>query len=73
MAKDDLTCIEGVVTDLAGGGNYRIRLENGIDVSARLCGKMNRFRIRVVVGDRVTVGLSPYDITHGLILHRFRT
>lgn len=72
MAKDDLSRIDGVVTDLGGGGTYKIRLENGVEVAARLCGKMNRFRIRVVVGDKVTVGLSPYDITHGLILHRFK-
>ena len=72
MAKDDLTRIDGVVTDMSGGGSYKIRLENGVDVSARLCGKMNRFRIRVVVGDKVTVGLSPYDVSHGLIVHRFR-
>lgn len=73
MAKDDLTRIDGIVTDMSGGGSYRIHLENGVDVSARLCGKMNRFRIRVVVGDKVTVGVSPYDVTHGLILHRFRS
>jgi translation initiation factor IF-1 len=72
MAKDDLTRIDGVVTDMIGGGSYKIHLENGFDVSARLCGKMNRFRIRVVVGDKVTVGVSPYDVSHGLILHRFR-
>jgi translation initiation factor IF-1 len=73
MAKDDLARVDGIITDQAGGGTYHVRLENGAQVSARLCGKMNRFRIRVVVGDRVTVGLSPYDVTHGLILHRFRT
>lgn len=72
MAKDDLIKIDGKVTDLSGGGNYSIDLENGVAVSARLCGKMKRFHIKVVVGDRVTVGLSPYDPTHGLILHRHK-
>lgn len=72
MAKEDLAQIDGRVVDQAGGGLYRIELENGIVVHAKLCGKMKRFRIRVVVGDRVTVGLSPYDTSHGLVLHRFK-
>lgn len=72
MAKDDLASFDGKVTDLRGGGSYLIALDNGHSVSARLCGKMKRFKIRVVVGDRVTVGLSPYDLTTGLILHRHK-
>ncbi|WII73928.1 translation initiation factor IF-1 [Bdellovibrio sp. 22V] len=72
MAKDDLVKMEGKVTDLSGGGMYSINLENGIEVKARLCGKMKRFNIKVVVGDRVSVGVSPYDPTHGLILHRHK-
>ncbi len=72
MAKDDLVNVEGKVSNLTGGGNYSITLENGVEVSARLCGKMKTFKIKVVVGDRVTVGVSPYDPTHGLILHRHK-
>ena len=72
MAKDDLIQIDGTVTDVTGGGNYKISLENGVNVSARLCGKMKRFKIRVIVGDKVTVGLSPYDPTHGLITFRHK-
>lgn len=73
MAKDDLSNVEGKVIDQAGGGIYRIRLENGVEVSGKLCGKMKRFKIRVVIGDRVTMGLSPYDVSHGLILHRHKS
>ncbi|WP_347358596.1 translation initiation factor IF-1 [Bdellovibrio sp.] len=73
MAKDDLVMIDGKVSDLSGGGVYFITLENGVAIRARLCGKMKRFKIKVVVGDRVTVGVSPYDPTHGLITHRFKT
>lgn len=73
MAKDDLASFEGRVTDFSGGGFYAILLDNGHSVSARLCGKMKRFKIRVVVGDRVTVGVSPYDLTTGLILLRHKT
>ncbi len=72
MAKDDLVMIDGKVSDLKGGGVYFITLENGVDITAKLCGKMKRFNIKVVVGDRVTVSVSPYDPTHGLITHRFR-
>lgn len=72
MAKDDLVKMDGKVCDLSGGGTYSITLENGIAVTARLCGKMKKFNIKVVVGDRVNVGVSPYDPTHGLILHRHK-
>lgn len=70
MAREDLIRVEGVIADSTGGGLYSVKLENGVVVLARLCGKMKRFNIRVIVGDKVTVGVSPYDPTHGLILHR---
>lgn len=70
MSKDDLIRIEGKVSDLTGGGNYQIALDNGVTISARLSGKMKKFKIKVLVGDRVTVGVSPYDPSHGLIIHR---
>ncbi|MGZ3687029.1 MAG: translation initiation factor IF-1 [Bdellovibrionota bacterium] len=70
MAKDDLIRFEGKVSDMTGGGNYVVVLDNGVTVSARLSGKMKQFKIKVLVGDRVTVGVSPYDPTHGLITHR---
>ena len=72
MAKDDLVSVDGKVLDLSGGGSYSITLDNGVKVAAKLCGKMKRFKIKVVIGDRVTVGVSPYDPTHGLILHRHK-
>jgi len=72
MAKDDLAQLEGQVVDAAAGGIYKIKLENDVEISAKLCGKMRRFNIRVVVGDRVTVGISPYDPTHGLIMYRHK-
>lgn len=70
MSKDDLIRIEGKVSDATGGGNYQVLLQNGVNISARLCGKMKRFKIRILVGDKVTIGLSPYDLSHGLITHR---
>lgn len=72
MAKEDLVSCDGKVVNQPGGGVYLVELENGVQIMAKLCGKMKKFRIRVVVGDRVSVGLSPYDPSHGLILHRFK-
>ncbi len=71
MARDDLVKVEGVVEEIAAGGIYRIRLDmNNEIMNAKLCGKMRRFSIKVLPGDRVTIGLSPYDLTQGLILFR---
>jgi translation initiation factor IF-1 len=70
MSRDDLIKVEGKVTDASGGGNYVVELENGVKITARLSGKIKMFKIRVLVGDRVTVSVSPYDPTHGLITHR---
>lgn len=70
MAKEDLIRLEGKVSEASGGGTYKVLLENGVTILAKLCGKMKRFNIRVIVGDKVTVGVSPYDSSHGLIMHR---
>lgn len=72
MAKDDLAQLEGKIVDAGAGGLYKVSLDNGVEIVARLCGKMRRFNIRVVVGDKVTVGVSPYDPTNGLILYRHK-
>lgn len=72
MAKDDLAQIEGKIVDALAGGIYKVQLDNAVTIQAKLCGKMRKFNIRVVVGDRVSVGVSPYDPTHGLIMYRLR-
>lgn len=72
MAKEDLAQLEGKIVDVGAGGIYKVHLDNNVDIQAKLCGKMRRFNIRVVVGDRVTVGVSPYDPSHGLILYRHK-
>jgi len=72
LAKDDLIKLDGKVSDATGGGNYVVLLDNGVTISARLSGKMKQFKIRIIVGDRVTVGVSPYDPTHGLITFRHK-
>ena len=72
MAKDDLASVDGKVVDVMAGGLYKVQLDNTVTINAKLCGKMRRFNIRVVVGDRVSVGVSPYDPTHGLIMFRHK-
>jgi translation initiation factor IF-1 len=73
LAKEDLVRFDGKIVEAAGRGNYKVELENGVSVSARLSGKMSRYKIRVVVGDKVSVDMSPYDLTHGIITHRHKS
>jgi len=70
VARDDLTKIEGHITAMPGGGNYIVTLSNGKVLTTKLCGKMKQFKIRCAVGDQVTVGVSAYDLTKGLIMFR---
>lgn len=70
MAKADLIQIRGTVTDTWPGGDFTVRSDLGHDIHARLSGRIRRFYIRVTLGDRVVVGVSPYDPTRGLILFR---
>ncbi len=72
MAKDDLIDVQGTVTAVHSGGLYRIQCDPGHEVLAQLSGRMRRFRIKVVPGDRVTIGVSPYDPTRGIITFRAR-
>jgi translation initiation factor IF-1 len=72
VSKDDLIQVIGGVQKILGGGRYEILLDSGQTVTAQLSGRMRRFRIRVIPGDRVQVGLSPYDPTHGFITFRLR-
>ncbi len=70
MARDDLIQIEGVVEEVRAGGHFAIKTDMGPMIIAKLSGRMRRYRIRVVPGDRVTVGVSPYDPSRGLIVYR---
>lgn len=72
MASDDLIELEGVIADVFPGGSFLVKTDAGTDVKAHLAGKLRRFRIRVVLGDRVTVAVSPYDVTKGRIVFRHR-
>lgn len=70
MSKDDLIQVEGQVVQVLAGGFYRVELENGHKIMARISGRMRSNQIRIVLGDQVTVGVSPYDPTKGLITYR---
>lgn len=70
MARDDLINVEGTVEEIRAGGNFAVKTDMGPVVIAKLSGRMRRYHIRVVAGDRVTVGVSPYDPTKGLITYR---
>lgn len=68
--RDDHIKLEGVISNVYAGGQFEVETETGAKVRAQLCGRMRKFRIRVILGDRVTVALSPYDLTHGMIVFR---
>ena len=72
MAKEEGIEMEGVVTEVLPDRNYRVMLENGHEILAYAAGKMSKFKIRVLEGDRVSVVLSPYDLTRGLVIYRHK-
>lgn len=69
-AKQDVIELEGIVDDVIPGGDFIVTLENKHVIKARVSGKMRLNHIRILKGDRVTVELSPYDLTRGRITYR---
>ncbi len=72
MAKEETLKIEGTVEELLPNMSFRVILENGMTVFAHLCGKMRMRNIRVYAGDKVTVEMSPYDLTKARITYRHK-
>lgn len=70
MAKQDVIEVEGLVEEILPGGEFLVALENKHVIKARVSGKMRYNRIRILKGDKVTVELSPYDLTRGRITYR---
>jgi translation initiation factor IF-1 len=70
MAKEDTVRIDGSVEELLPNMTFRVLLQNGIRVTAYLCGKMRMKNIRVLVGDTVSVEMSPYDLSKARIIYR---
>ena len=69
--KINLIPVKGEIIQNLSNDKFRVKLENGVYVIAHLAGKIRKNRIRVSVGDKVTVELSPYDLTKGRIIYRF--
>lgn len=72
MAKEDFIEMEGTVTETLPNTTFRVQLENGHVVTAHISGKMRKHYIRILTGDKVTVQLTPYDLTKGRISYRAR-
>ena len=72
MTKESAIEMDGKVEELLRNSTFRVTLTNGHSVLATIAGKMRRFRIRVLAGDRVTCALSPYDLTRGRIIYRHK-
>ncbi|MEE8241123.1 MAG: translation initiation factor IF-1 [Nitrospirales bacterium] len=72
MPKDDVIEIQGTVTETLPNAMFRVRVESGHKILAHISGKMRMHFIRILPGDKVTVELSPYDLTRGRITYRFK-
>ena len=70
MAKEDLVEFVGSVLEVLSNAMYKVQLENGHEIIAYTSGKMKKNRIRVLVGDKVTVEMTPYDLSKGRIVFR---
>ncbi len=71
MAKEeDKISVEGTIIEALPGTQFRVRLDNGHEVLAYLSGRMRKYYIRILLGDRVRVDMSPYDLSRGRITYR---
>jgi len=73
MAKEEMLTIEGLIDEILPDGRFGVMLDNEHRIIAYTAGKMRRFRIKSVVGDRVHVEMTPYDLSKGRIVFRERT
>jgi translation initiation factor IF-1 len=72
MTKEEKIQVEGTIIEALPGTQFRVKLENGHEVLAYLSGKMRKYYIRILLGDRVKVEMSPYDLNRGRIVFRQR-
>jgi len=72
MAKEELIEFSGTVTEVLPNAMFRVQLENEHEILAHTSGRMRKNRIRVLTGDKVTVEMTPYDLTKGRIIYRFK-
>lgn len=72
MAKDDVIEVEGIVIETLPNAMFKVELENGHEILAHVSGKIRMNYIRILPGDKVTIELSPYDLSRGRITYRFK-
>ncbi len=72
MAKDDVIEVEGIVIETLPNAMFKVELENGHEILAHVSGKIRMNYIRILPGDKVTIELSPYDLTRGRVTYRFK-
>lgn len=72
MPKEEAIEVQGVVTEIMANSMFRVEIENGHQILTYPCGKMRKYFIRIIAGDRVTVELSPYDLHKGRITYRHK-
>ncbi|MEW6061538.1 MAG: translation initiation factor IF-1 [Bacteroidota bacterium] len=72
MSKQDAIKVDGVITETLPNASFRVKLDNGHEILAHISGKMRMHYIKILVGDKVTVELSPYDLTKGRITYRYK-
>jgi len=72
MAKDNVIEVEATVVEALPNTMFKVKLENGVEILAHVSGKIRMNYIRILPGDRVTVEISPYDLTRGRIVFRYK-
>ena len=72
MAKQEPIKIDGVITETLPNATFRVKLDNGHEILAHISGKMRMNFIKILPGDKVTVELSPYDLSRGRIVYRYK-
>ena len=72
MAKEESIEMEGTVVETLPNTQFRVKLENGHEIIAHISGKMRKHYIRILTGDKVTVEMTPYDLSKGRIVYRAR-
>ena len=72
MAKQEAIKVDGIISEILPNTNFKVKLENGHEILAHISGKMRMHYIRILQGDKVTVELSPYDLTKGRITYRYK-
>jgi len=72
MAKEELIEFDGIVIEILPNAMFRVKLDNGHEIIAHTSGRMRKNRIRVLLGDKITVEMTPYDLSKGRVIHRHK-